>query len=94
MANGASLIIGLIFIIVISVLAYFFSPKGENQTDCIHGAVAPACQARELDPETTVRAWFVIGAQLEHEEEQLDLFGGGIVGVRFKNRCGRANGNL
>ncbi|CAO1603471.1 H(+)-transporting V0 sector ATPase subunit e [Xanthoria calcicola] len=32
MANGASLIIGLIFIVVISILAYFFSPKGENQT--------------------------------------------------------------
>ncbi|KAL8652884.1 MAG: hypothetical protein Q9210_002422 [Variospora velana] len=32
MANGASIIIGLVFILVLSVLAYFFSPKGENQT--------------------------------------------------------------
>ena len=29
---SASPIIGLIFIVVISILAYFFSPKGENQT--------------------------------------------------------------
>ncbi|KAI4118014.1 MAG: hypothetical protein LQ345_001850 [Seirophora villosa] len=32
MANGASIIIGLVFILVLSILAYFFSPKGENQT--------------------------------------------------------------
>ena len=30
--NSASLIVGLVFIVVISILAYFFSPKGENQT--------------------------------------------------------------
>lgn len=29
---SASLIIGLVFVIVASLLAYFFSPKGENQT--------------------------------------------------------------
>ena len=28
----ASLVIGLVFIVVASLLAYFFSPKGENQT--------------------------------------------------------------
>ncbi|GAT26541.1 lysophospholipase Nte1 [Aspergillus luchuensis] len=32
MANGWSLIIGLIFVVVASVLAWIFSPKGENQT--------------------------------------------------------------
>ncbi|KAF6240997.1 hypothetical protein HO173_000790 [Letharia columbiana] len=32
MANGASIIIGLVFVVVASLLAYFFSPKGENQT--------------------------------------------------------------
>ncbi|KAB8216900.1 V-type proton ATPase subunit E [Aspergillus flavus] len=32
MANGWSLIIGLIVIAVASVVAWVFSPKGENQT--------------------------------------------------------------
>jgi len=32
LSNSASIIIGLVFIIVASLLAYFFSPKGENQT--------------------------------------------------------------
>ncbi|KAF2098704.1 hypothetical protein NA57DRAFT_75943 [Rhizodiscina lignyota] len=32
MANGWSLIIGLVFIIVFSAVAWFVSPKGENQT--------------------------------------------------------------
>ncbi|PLB47940.1 V-type proton ATPase subunit E [Aspergillus steynii IBT 23096] len=32
MANGWSLVIGLIIIVVASVLAWVFSPKGENQT--------------------------------------------------------------
>ena len=31
-ANSASIIIGLVFVIVASLLAYFFAPKGENQT--------------------------------------------------------------
>lgn len=30
--HSASLIIGLVFVVVASLLAYFFSPKGENQT--------------------------------------------------------------
>ncbi|KAA6415006.1 MAG: V-type proton ATPase subunit e [Lasallia pustulata] len=32
MANGWSLIIGLVFVVVVSLLAWFFSPKGENNT--------------------------------------------------------------
>jgi V-type H+-transporting ATPase subunit e len=32
MASGWSLIIGLIIIVVASVLAWIFSPKGDNQT--------------------------------------------------------------
>ncbi|KIW06140.1 uncharacterized protein PV09_03302 [Verruconis gallopava] len=32
MANGWSLIIGLIFIIAFSIASWFLSPKGENQT--------------------------------------------------------------
>ncbi|RAK99211.1 V-type proton ATPase subunit E [Aspergillus ibericus CBS 121593] len=32
MANGWSLVIGLIFVVVAAVLAWIFSPKGENQT--------------------------------------------------------------
>ncbi|KAI9934791.1 hypothetical protein ASPWEDRAFT_44307 [Aspergillus wentii DTO 134E9] len=32
MANGWSLVIGLIFIVLASVVAWVFSPKGENQT--------------------------------------------------------------
>ncbi|KAI9843217.1 MAG: H(+)-transporting V0 sector ATPase subunit e [Thelocarpon superellum] len=32
MANGWSVIIGLIFVVLASALAWFFSPKGENQT--------------------------------------------------------------
>jgi len=32
MANGWSIIIGLTVIVVISLLAWFFAPKGENQT--------------------------------------------------------------
>lgn len=30
--NSASIIIGLVFVVVASLLAYFFAPKGENQT--------------------------------------------------------------
>lgn len=32
MANGWSLLIGLVVIVALSVGAYFLSPKGENQT--------------------------------------------------------------
>ncbi|XTI85223.1 ATPase, V0 complex, subunit E1/e2 [Cenococcum geophilum] len=32
MANGWSLIIGLVFIIVFCVVSWFAAPKGENQT--------------------------------------------------------------
>jgi len=32
MANGWSILIGLVVVVVLSVLAYFFSPKGENRT--------------------------------------------------------------
>ncbi|PYH45126.1 V-type proton ATPase subunit E [Aspergillus saccharolyticus JOP 1030-1] len=32
MATGWSLIIGLIVVVIASVLAWIFSPKGENQT--------------------------------------------------------------
>ncbi|KAI4123389.1 MAG: hypothetical protein LQ338_005286 [Usnochroma carphineum] len=32
MANGASLLIGLLTTLLLATLAYFFSPKGENQT--------------------------------------------------------------
>ncbi|KAL1992086.1 hypothetical protein VTN49DRAFT_4118 [Thermomyces lanuginosus] len=32
MANGWSIIIGLIFVVLSSVCAYVFAPKGENQT--------------------------------------------------------------
>jgi len=32
MANGWSILIGLVVVIVASVGAYFFSPKGENNT--------------------------------------------------------------
>ncbi|KAF1344216.1 ATP synthase subunit H-domain-containing protein [Delphinella strobiligena] len=32
MANGWSIIIGLVFIAVFSVVAWFASPKGDNQT--------------------------------------------------------------
>ena len=28
----ASIIVGLVFVVVASLLAYFFAPKGENQT--------------------------------------------------------------
>ena len=31
-SHSASLIIGLVFVAIASLLAYFFSPKGENQT--------------------------------------------------------------
>ena len=30
--HSASLVIGLVFVVIASLLAYFFSPKGENQT--------------------------------------------------------------
>ncbi|KAL1969887.1 hypothetical protein VTN77DRAFT_7396 [Rasamsonia byssochlamydoides] len=32
MANGWSIIIGLIFVVLASLCAWVFSPKGENQT--------------------------------------------------------------
>ncbi|EED20665.1 hypothetical protein TSTA_038700 [Talaromyces stipitatus ATCC 10500] len=32
MANGASIIIGLVFVILASLCAWFFAPKGDNQT--------------------------------------------------------------
>lgn len=32
MANGWSILIGLIVVVALSAAAYFFSPKGENQT--------------------------------------------------------------
>jgi len=32
MANGWSILIGLVFVVLASLLAWFFSPKGENQT--------------------------------------------------------------
>jgi len=32
MANGLSLIIGLIIIVAACIASYFFAPKGENQT--------------------------------------------------------------
>ncbi|MCJ1284506.1 hypothetical protein MMC26_003839 [Xylographa opegraphella] len=32
MANGWSIIIGLTVVVVASLLAWFFAPKGENQT--------------------------------------------------------------
>ncbi|PKY01438.1 hypothetical protein P168DRAFT_292540 [Aspergillus campestris IBT 28561] len=32
MANGWSLIVGLILVVIASVVAWFFSPKGDNQT--------------------------------------------------------------
>ncbi|EEA21062.1 H(+)-transporting V0 sector ATPase subunit e [Talaromyces marneffei ATCC 18224] len=32
MANGASVIIGLVFAILASLCAWFFAPKGDNQT--------------------------------------------------------------
>jgi len=32
MANGWSIIIGLVIVVVLCVLAWFFSPKGDNQT--------------------------------------------------------------
>lgn len=38
---SASPIIGLIFIVVISILAYFFSPKGENQTYVFSLSLSP-----------------------------------------------------
>ncbi|KAE8417338.1 hypothetical protein BDV36DRAFT_296220 [Aspergillus pseudocaelatus] len=47
MANGWSLIIGLIVIAVASVVAWIFSPKGENQTNYVFGAVASAYFAEE-----------------------------------------------
>lgn len=34
--HSASLVIGLIFVVIACVLAYFFSPKGENQTYGFH----------------------------------------------------------
>ncbi|KAI4230384.1 MAG: hypothetical protein L6R36_000012 [Xanthoria steineri] len=42
MANGASLIIGLIFIVVISILAYFFSPKAIVFLAQWHPLIKPA----------------------------------------------------
>ncbi|CCX12532.1 Similar to V-type proton ATPase subunit e; acc. no. Q3E7B6 [Pyronema omphalodes CBS 100304] len=32
MANGTSIFVGFVIVAIASVLAYFFSPKGENQT--------------------------------------------------------------
>ncbi|PLN76589.1 ATPase, V0 complex, subunit E1/e2 [Aspergillus taichungensis] len=32
MASGWSLIVGLILVVIASVVAWFFSPKGDNQT--------------------------------------------------------------
>ncbi|KAI5848842.1 ATP synthase subunit H-domain-containing protein [Tricharina praecox] len=32
MANGYSIIVGLVIVVIASVLAYLFSPKGETQT--------------------------------------------------------------
>ncbi|KAI5809285.1 ATP synthase subunit H-domain-containing protein [Pyronema omphalodes] len=32
MANGSSIFVGFVIVAIASVLAYFFSPKGENQT--------------------------------------------------------------
>ncbi|KAF7504050.1 hypothetical protein GJ744_002879 [Endocarpon pusillum] len=32
MANGWSIIIGLVFVVLASLVAWFFSPKGENNT--------------------------------------------------------------
>lgn len=34
--HSASLVIGLIFVVIACVLAHFFSPKGENQTYGFH----------------------------------------------------------
>ncbi|THC97707.1 hypothetical protein EYZ11_002813 [Aspergillus tanneri] len=45
MASGWSLLIGLIIIVIASISAWVFSPKGENQTDYIHGAMASAYYA-------------------------------------------------
>lgn len=41
---SASPIIGLIFIVLISILAYFFSPKGENQTYVFSLSLFPPLQ--------------------------------------------------
>ncbi|KAI9824081.1 MAG: H(+)-transporting V0 sector ATPase subunit e [Thelocarpon impressellum] len=32
MANGWSIIIGLVFVVLASLVAWYFAPKGENQT--------------------------------------------------------------
>ncbi|RQM07902.1 hypothetical protein DH86_00000774 [Scytalidium sp. 3C] len=41
MANGWSVIIGLVIVALASVAAWFLSPKGENQTYYIPSTVAP-----------------------------------------------------
>ncbi|KUM64330.1 hypothetical protein ACN42_g2789 [Penicillium freii] len=41
MANGWSMVIGLIIIIALSTAAWFLSPKGDNQTNRLPRTVAP-----------------------------------------------------
>ncbi|TGO25387.1 hypothetical protein BPAE_0081g00200 [Botrytis paeoniae] len=40
MANGWSIVIGLIIVVLASAAAWFLSPKGENQTDYVLSAMA------------------------------------------------------
>ncbi|KAI4195452.1 MAG: hypothetical protein LQ348_002452 [Seirophora lacunosa] len=55
MANGASIIIGLVFILVLSILAYFFSPKGENQTYALLFAFSFAVPSSSSSPPVSKR---------------------------------------
>ncbi|KAM3150194.1 hypothetical protein ABEW05_009481 [Botrytis cinerea] len=40
MANGWSIVIGLIIVVLACAAAWILSPKGENQTDYVLGAMA------------------------------------------------------
>ncbi|KAJ5484053.1 V-type proton ATPase subunit e [Penicillium diatomitis] len=59
MANGWSLLVGLIVIVALSLAAWFFSPKGENQTNCFHGPATPSYRAQEGQYST----WFSTGVK-------------------------------
>jgi hypothetical protein len=46
--NSWSIIIGLLCVVVLCVLAWFFSPKGDNQT-YVHPLAPVGCQCRPLE---------------------------------------------
>jgi hypothetical protein len=64
--NSWSIIIGLVIVVVLCVLAWFFSPKGENQT-----YVRPC----HLFARPSPRATFAVALVIKFQEASCDLLG-------------------